>query len=346
MTLTAAVLSFVPRRGMSPVVNLSVSSRHAAYRKPSGMKATKFTQQLVNFLEIAERLAKVEDSDAVVVMLDAVADWSRLKKKVGGRPLIVLVDKAEHTSGLEEHGIDHVVLEMESAPVFEKLQQGLLEAVADEFLSPGANVIAVYSGFDPSNIDTISFIELNEHLGRLTARDLQKLETKVPLETLKTVVDLAVDIGREGREGKPVGTMFVVGDHRKVLEQSHPAGFDLTRGYTRKERSLMNARNREAVKEIAQLDGAFVIAQDGTVEGTCRIIDTAPVQITMTTGLGSRHWAGAAISKNTKAIAVVVSETDGTVRIFQDGGVVLRIVPFRRAMKFKEFDFEPPSKSE
>ena len=82
------------------------------------------------------------------------------------------------------------------------------------------------------------------------------------------------------------------------------------------------------------------------MEGSCRIIDTAPVQITMTTGLGSRHWSGAAISKNTKAIAVVVSESDGTVRIFQNGGVVLRVVPFRRAMKFKEFDFEPPSKNE
>ena len=282
----------------------------------------------------------------MVVMIEQATDWGKLKKKGGRQPLIVLADRQEHVAGIEEFDIAHVVLDMESAPVFEKLSQGLLEAVADELLPPGANVVAVYSGFEPSQIDSISVIELNDHLGRLTARDLQNLETKVPLDTLKTVVDLAVDIGREGREGKPVGTMFVVGDHRKVLEESHAAGFDLTKGYSRKERSLMNARNREAVKEIAQLDGAFVISQDGTVEATCRVIDTAPVQITMTTGLGSRHWAGAAISKNTKAISVVVSESDGTVRIFQNGGVVLRIVPFRRAMKFKEFDFEPPTKSE
>ncbi|MEC9092977.1 MAG: DNA integrity scanning protein DisA nucleotide-binding domain protein, partial [Planctomycetota bacterium] len=289
---------------------------------------------------------KAEQADAVVVMIEEATDWEKLKKKSGKNPLIVLAEKKEHVEGIESHDIAHVVLDMESAPVFEKLSQGLLEAVADEFLSPGANVIAVYSGFDPSQIDSISFIELTDHLGRLTARDLQNLETKVPLDTLKTVVDLAVEIGREGREGKPVGTMFVVGDHRRVLEESHPAGFDLSKGYSRKERSLMSARNREAVKEIAQLDGAFVVSQDGTVEGASRIIDTAPVQITMTTGLGSRHWAGAAISKNTNAIAVVVSESDGTVRIFQNGGVVLRVVPFRRAMKFKEFDFEPPSRVE
>ncbi|MDB4724370.1 DNA integrity scanning protein DisA nucleotide-binding domain protein [bacterium] len=310
------------------------------------MKADKFTTRFANFLDTASRLAKAEAADAIVLMIESVMDWSKLKKKIGKLQLIILAEKKEAVRGIEEHDLAHIVLDMEAAPVFEKLSHGLLEAIADELLPPGANVIAVYSGFEPSHIDSISFIELTDHLGRLTARDLRNLETKVPLETLKTVVDLALEVGREGREGKPVGTMFVVGDHRKVLEESHAAGYDLVKGYARKERSLMKARNREAVKEIAQLDGAFIISADGTVEATCRIIDTAPVQITMTTGLGSRHWAGAAISKNTKAIAVVVSESDGTVRIFQNGGVVLRIVPFRRAMKFKEFDFEPPSKTE
>ena len=66
------------------------------------------------------------------------------------------------------------------------------------------------------------------------------------------------------------------------------------------------------------------------MEGTARIVDTSPVELTMTKGLGSRHFAGAAISKNTKAIAVVVSQSSGTVRIFQNGEVVLRIEPLQR----------------
>ena len=81
----------------------------------------------------------------------------------------------------------------------------------------------------------------------------------------------------------------------------------------------------------------FVVSSDGTVEASARIIDTPPVEITMTKGLGSRHFAGAAISKITKAIAVVVSQSSGTVRIFQDGEVVLRIEPLQRtAMKWKK----------
>ena len=84
-------------------------------------------------------------------------------------------------------------------------------------------MVAIYSGFEAGKIDSLSYIRLDEHLGRLTARDLRKLETKVPLETLKMVVDLAVEIGREGREGKPVGTIFVVGDTPQCASQQRTA---------------------------------------------------------------------------------------------------------------------------
>ncbi len=282
----------------------------------------------------------------MLVMVDGPTDWEKLKKKAGGQKLLLAADTDAEVAGAAEQELAVVLLNMPDAPVYERLTQALLEAVADEHLVPGAGVVAVYSGFEAGKIDSISFIRLHEHLGRLTSRDLQKLETQVPLETLKSVVDLAVEIGREGREGKPVGTILVVGDHRKVLAQSHPAGYDPVKGYSRKERNLREARNRDALKEIAQLDGAFVISSDGTVEATCRLIDTAPVDLTLSKGLGARHWAAAAISKNTNAVAVAVSESNGTVRIFQKGDVVLRIEPFRRAMKWKEFEFEPPPASE
>ena len=87
----------------------------------------------------------------------------------------------------------------------------------------------------------------------------------------------------------------------------------------------------------------FIVSADGTIEGCARIIDTSPVEITMTKGLGSRHFAGAAISKNTKAIAVVVSQSNGTVRIFQNGEVVLRIEPLQRAMKWKGLESDSQS---
>ncbi|MEQ8788090.1 MAG: diadenylate cyclase [Pirellulaceae bacterium] len=309
------------------------------------MKPQKFGKQFATIFELAVQLARTAEADALLVMVDGPTDWEALKQAAGDQRVLIAADVAEQTAGAEDAGLAQVLLEMPEALVSEKLGQALLEAVADEQLAPGASVIAVYSNYEAGKIDSISFIRLHEHLGRLTARDLQKIETQVPLDTLKMVVDLAVEIGREGREGKPVGTMFVIGDARRVMTQSHPAGYDPVRGYSRKERNLNDGKNRDAIKEIAQLDGAFIVGKDGTVEASCRIIDTAPVELTISKGLGSRHWAGAAISKNTKAVAVVVSESNGTVRIFQNGEVVLRIEPFRRAMKWKDFDFDPSSGS-
>ena len=69
-------------------------------------------------------------------------------------------------------------------------------------------------------------------------------------------------------------------------------------------------------------------------------IATPATGITVSKGLGSRHWAAAAISKVTKAISIAVSQSTGTVRLFQDGKVVLRIEPMDRAMKWRKSETE------
>lgn len=310
------------------------------------MNAVGLPSQLCVLLDAARRMAEEVDADAVLLLAEKSLKWDELEILMKDCPLLVAADREELDETAGESRIKVIPLDESGAAVHERLTQALLEAVADDYLQPGARVVAVYGGFEAEAVDSLSIISLREHLGRLTARDLQRLETQVPLDTLKVVVDLAVEIGREGREGKPVGTLFVVGDTRKVLSQSHPMGFDPVRGYTRKERNIRDRRVREAVKEMAQMDGAIIIAPDGTIQAAVRHLNSPAEGITLSKGLGARHWAAAAISKATKAIAVAVSESAGTVRLFQNGDVVLRIEPFRRPMKWQEFEYEPPSTSE
>lgn len=306
------------------------------------MRTYRFTEEFETVIDTASKLARAAEADALLLLLDGPTDWERLKIHVGDEKVLVAADFPSQLEGATDAGLSTVVLKMPEAPVYEKLTQALLEAVADDILAAGAQVVALYSGFEAGTIDSISVIHLGEHLGQLTARDLRQLETRVPLDTLKTVVDMAVEVGREGREGKPVGTLFVVGDSRKVLASSHPVGFDPVRGYSRKERNLDDPRVREGIKEIAQLDGAIVVSAEGIVEASARYIDAPADNIALPKGLGARHWAAAAISRKTNAVAVAVSESNGTVRIFQNGEVTLRIEPFRRPMKWKDFEYEPP----
>lgn len=257
--------------------------------------------------------------------------------------LIVAANTAEELAGAEEEGIGCIELEMADFPMVERLTQALLEAVSAELIQTKSTVVTLYGGFAPDDIDSVSLMRLNEHFERLTIHDLRKLETTVPLDVLKIVVDMAIDIGRDGREGKPVGTMFVVGDHKKILAECNTAGFDMVKGYSQAERDLSDPKVREGIKEVAQLDGAFVVSPKGVVEASCQTIQATAKSITLSKGLGTRHWAAAAISRCCNAIAVTVSQTNGTVRIFQNGEIVLRIEQTkRRPVIWREFDYEPP----
>ncbi|HEX3870210.1 MAG TPA: DNA integrity scanning protein DisA nucleotide-binding domain protein [Pirellulales bacterium] len=303
----------------------------------------RFNEEFQTIYETVVRLTKGVGADAVLVLVDGQADWKFLHDKADGQRVVVAVENNEQVADAVAADLPTVLLDAAEVPVYDKLSQALLKAIADELFAPASRVVAVYSGFEAHTLDSISIIDLADHLGRLTVRDLRQLETRVPLDTLQTVVNLALEIGREGREGKPVGTLFVVGDTVKVRKMSRSASFDPVKGYSRKERNLKSARVREGIKEIAQMDGAILVAADGTVEAAAQYLDASAADITLSKGLGARHWAAAAITRATKAVAVAVSESSGTVRILQNGEVVLRIEPFRRPMKWKDVEFEPPA---
>lgn len=321
------------------------------------MKRVEIAPQLQSLLKAARRIAVENGAEAILILAELPYDFAEIARHFqrvripedperpdGTKPLRIVVasDKPDVQRAVKEDGIDLVALMEEPQTRQIQISQAIIDAVADELLVSGSKVVAIYAAFERDAIDTISIIGLTEHLARLTVRDLRRLKTKVPLETLRLVVDLAIDIGGEGREGKPVGSLFVVGDHRKVLKMSHEGVFDPFKGYRQTERNIRNARVREACKEIAQMDGAFVIAGDGVVHAAGRILDAPAEGLTLSSGLGARHWAAAAISKSTNAIAVAVSESTGTVRLFQDGFVALRIEPMQRGMKWHDIETEPP----
>ena len=288
--------------------------------------------------EAAERLG----ASGVVIMPEGLLEWDLVRSVCAGASVFVAASSSRQMEAVRKVGLQAIEVEPSEAAIAERITLALIEAVANDQLRAGARVVVVYSGFEAEALDSLTVIRLGEHLERLTARDLRALETWVPFETLKAVVDTAVEIGREGREGKAVGSLIVVGDVRHVLTRTRPLGFDPFKGYRRKERNVRDPRVREAIKEIAQMDGAFIVARDGTVEAACRLIDAPMAGLTLPKGLGTRHWAAAAITAVTKALAVVVSQSNGTVRLFQDGEVILRIAPMRhaRAMKWQDTETE------
>jgi diadenylate cyclase len=152
-----------------------------------------------------------------------------------------------------------------------------------------------------------------------------RLHARSP-EVCQRVIELAVEIAREGREGRRIGTFFTVGDADKVLEQSRPLILDPIALHPKDLRSIWNTDLRGTLKELAQLDGAFILNDNGLVVAGCRYLDAKVSDIEVPMGLGSRHLAAASISKVTRATAIVVSES-AIVRIFEDGVIIGDIIP-------------------
>jgi diadenylate cyclase len=149
---------------------------------------------------------------------------------------------------------------------------------------------------------------------------------RVNNRTLRRVVNLAVEIAREGREGRKIGTLFVVGDSETVLKHSRPMILDPLYGHPHESKRIDDPNVRETLKELAQLDGAFVVSNEGVVLSAARYIDAVSNHLELPLGLGSRHVAAASVSSRTEAVAVAVSESS-TVRMFDDGELVAEIVP-------------------
>jgi DNA integrity scanning protein DisA with diadenylate cyclase activity len=150
--------------------------------------------------------------------------------------------------------------------------------------------------------------------------------TATKRQVLEELIELAVELAREGREGRKVGTLFVFGDHDQVLERSRPLLLDPLAGHERELLHVSRADLRETVKELAQLDGAFVIDADGYFRSAARYINVELGGEGFGLGLGTRHAAGNSISAQTGAVAIVVSQSS-VVRIYAKGDLIAEIIP-------------------
>jgi len=158
--------------------------------------------------------------------------------------------------------------------------------------------------------------------------ELCSRQIDVSPSVIETVVWLAVELAREGREGRQIGTIFAVGDSEKVISQSRPLILDPLAGHDRKLKQVTKPEVRETLKELAQLDGAFVISNDGVAISAARYLEAPTQNVSLPSGLGARHMAAAAISQSTCAVVTVLS-TSSVVRIFDDGEIIAEIFPWR-----------------
>jgi diadenylate cyclase len=248
----------------------------------------------------------------------------RGKPKAKKKLVQAVVSEAQQ-SIISASGVPVIALPQYDLGRTEKLKMALVSGIAKGIYKEG-DVIVALLGLRPASLpDSLLVVSVGPEdedgaFGFLHAKGVQA-------EVLDALIDLAVTIGVEGWEGRPVGALFVIGDSNKVMEQSRPLSLNPFQGYSEDERNLMSPEVRRALRAFAVLDGAFVLREDGVVIAAGRYVNFDEKVVRVPLGLGARHMAAAGISRDTDALAIVVSQTSGAVRVFRHGRAVLELAP-------------------
>src|SRR5262249_50413584 len=140
-----------------------------------------------------------------------------------------------------------------------QVKAALLVCLARGILKRGDNVICL-SGVDGSgDLDTLLVLNLGDEPELFSFLDTAAVGEDVVPQVFERVLTLATQLAVEGREGRPVGALFVLGDSERVLAQSRSLVLNPFHGHPESERNLLDPRLDETIKEFAALDGAFVV---------------------------------------------------------------------------------------
>jgi DNA integrity scanning protein DisA with diadenylate cyclase activity len=279
------------------------------------------------FVKAALSLAARPEVDRLVYICDTPLATSDLRGRPIKRKLVYAVTSEPLAHQLAARRFSAVVIPPYGYSRVEKVRVALVACQSDGLVKDGDIVLAV-TGHDRS-LDTLVRVRMgaDDEEDRVQVNSLA-LPEEFSSQVVEQIIHVALEIGAQGYEGHPVGTIFVVGDTARVMEQSRQINLNPFQRMPEAERNVMDPTITEALKSFAVLDGAFVLGEEGVVHAAGRYLQSSLAsseEVRLPMGLGARHRAAAAVTVRNRAIAVTVSQTTGTVRVFREGEIALEL---------------------
>ena len=285
-------------------------------------------QQNRIMVETACSIAKKTHSKGVLLYADLIEDYDALSKIGQEKQVDLILAIKDEVSFQEASPFFKKVLRIPNVPLgrINQIKMAVIQALSKGLVKKGEKWVCLSGIPQSKGLDNLLILEFGKEFEIISSSDLPVLSEIVRPEVFETALNLALDLSTEGKEGrKPVGTIFVLGRHEEVLRFSHPMVINPFQGYPEEERNILDPRLKETVKEFSSIDGAFIFREDGVILAAGRHLDASGESIEIPLGLGSRHRAAAGITHLTDALAIVISEGTGEVRIFHHGKILMEI---------------------
>ena len=259
-----------------------------------------------------------------------VSDHPLSPNEIRGRPikkkLVYAVTSDALASALKAKKYTAVLIPPYEYTRIEKIKVAVVAAQSAGLLKDGDVVLALAGPGQDKVVDTLVKVDIGSEDPEEKIRvDTLGLPSEFSSQVVESLIHTAMEIGAEGYEGHAVGTILVIGDSTAVMERSRQLILNPFQGISEAERNVLDPPIREAVKTFSALDGAFIIREDGVVLAAGRYLLTMSREVKLPMGLGARHSAAASMTDDSKAIAITVSQTTGTVRVFKQGEIVLEL---------------------
>jgi hypothetical protein len=263
--------------------------------------------------------------------IDSSAELEEVIREINYR--VVLVTRGKECAGIANSELcTPVTIPRVPLSRMAQIKIGVLIGVAEKLFERG-DVVVCLSGVPQSNrLDMMAVIKVGDEPEFFLTDEAHPLPPDVQPGVFERVLGIASELAAEGREHRPVGAIFVIGDSDKVLENSRQLVFNPFHGYPEEERNILSSALEETIKEFSAIDGAFVIRGDGVVLAAGRyLMPKGKSHEPLRAGLGARHEAAAAITALTDAVAITLSQSTATITIFNSGRIMTEIEKIRTA---------------
>jgi DNA integrity scanning protein DisA with diadenylate cyclase activity len=277
-------------------------------------------------LESAGKVALHVKARALFIYVDACRDPLSIEK-IAKKVNLVFVTKGEKALPEEFRKSPRHILKIPNIGLTRMghIKVAAVMAINADMLDHGDKAVFLSGVPELGTLDSIMVLDIGREFEMISSSDVRSLAENVKPAIFEAVLNLAVELAHEGREGKSVGTTFIIGDVETVLSRSRQLTINPFRGYSEDERNILDPDVRETLKEFSSIDGAFLIREDGVVVTAGRHLNAAFEEESLPQGLGSRHASAAGITSVSNATAIVVSESTGDLRIFRHGKIFLTI---------------------
>ncbi len=308
---------------------------YRALQSLSRKVAPEINKRRLTVMILNHALAVADEVRAVALLLHAnaftSAGWlSEIPER--GRIVLVLPDGKKDRP--EDKGYMHVLVV--PFPGLDRMKQvdvSLLFGVSAGLFHSGDRVVSVSGAPGSDFLDTMMVIDVGSEFSPVLPISDDAILGDIAPHVMERVLQIAIDISREGREGRPIGTIFIIGNYEAVLESSRQLVMNPFHGYSDDERSIIDPFLEETIKEFAAIDGAFILRGDGVIMTAGAFLTPRQDGDALPAGLGTRHSAASGITAITDAVAVVVSQSTGAVSVFRSGRRILVLERPRQYMK-------------